>query len=198
MGFCGVWVLRAGGVLCRIRTACGAGFLELANDAGGVSGGENGLGDVFGDDAAGTDDGAGADADAGAEDRPAADPDVVADFDGFGEFEPLCPFVGTHRVGGGVDLDAGADQHAAADTNGGDIEENAIEVEVHVIAEGDIAAVIAEKRRLDPEVLAGVGEQLAQEAAAEVGLVVGGVIELFEQEPGAAAFGGQLGIARVV
>ena len=92
-----------------------------------------------------------------------------------------------------VNLDVRPEQCAISDLDLGDIQHDAIEVKEHAVSEEDVAAIIAIKRRFDPGANAMRAEQFMQDAFPEFGFVVAGVVELFEQQAAASAFGGELG-----
>src|ERR1700738_3356337 len=99
--------------------------------------------------AAGADQGAVADGHAGQDDGAAADPDVAADPHRAAEFEAAGPRLGVARVVGGVDLHRRSDLGAVADRYLDNVEDHAIEVQEHAIAETDIIAKVAKERRPD-------------------------------------------------
>ena len=114
--------------------------------------------DIPRDHAAGADHRAVADGDAGQDDGAAADPDVAADPHRAAEFEAGPPRFGVARVVGGVDLRRGPDLGAVADDNFDHVEDDAVEVEKHPVAEPDVVAVVAEERRADH----GAGADMAE------------------------------------
>lgn len=63
---------------------------------------------------------------------------------------------------GGLDLHHRTEQGIAAYRDLGDIENHAVEIEVHVFAEADVAAVVAEERWRDVDV-GGCAEKLCQQ-----------------------------------
>src|SRR5205823_5352746 len=105
--------------------------------------------DIPRDHAAGADHGAIANGDAGQDDGAAADPDVLADPHRAAEFEAGSSCLGVARVVGGVDLRRRSDLGAVADHDFDDVEDDAIEVEKHLVAEPDVVAVVAKERRTD-------------------------------------------------
>src|SRR6187401_289981 len=136
-------------------------LVERSYDAARIARGEDALGHVARDDAAGADDGARADADAGADDGAAADPDVVADGDRLAGLQraALRVIEGMQRR---VDLHRRADETEVADLHGADVEDHAVEVEVDATAERDVGTEIAEERRLDVDLVTAGGEELLQ------------------------------------
>lgn len=138
---------------------------KLANDAGGVAGDDGVGGDIFGDDGAGPDDGIVADGEAGEDGGVAADPDVVVDGDWFGNFPAVGAAEGVEVVGGGVDLDGGAHHDVGPDVDGVVIDDDAVDVEVAVLAEVDIVAVGAVEGGIDEGVWAEVAEEAAEVVA---------------------------------
>ena len=64
---------------------------------------------------------------------------------------------------GGVDLRRGSDLGAVADRDFDDVEDHAIEVEEHAVAEADIVAVVAKERRPDHRILADISKALRQD-----------------------------------
>src|SRR5437660_12263271 len=116
---------------------------------GGVSGNDDTRADIPRDHAAGADDSAIADRDAGEDDGTAADPDIVAEPHRAAEFKAGLSRLGIARVVGGVDLRRGPDLGAVADNNFDHVEDDAVEVEKHLVAEPDVVAVVAKERRAD-------------------------------------------------
>src|SRR5690606_34531747 len=101
--------------------------------------------DVFRHHGARADDGAVADAHARQDDGTAAGPDVVADVHGLGRLEARTAGRGLQRVGGRVDVHARAEQHVAADVHFRGVENHAVKVEKHSVAQVDVGAVVAVK-----------------------------------------------------
>lgn len=99
-----------------------------------------------------------ADGDAGQDDGAATDPDVGADPHRAAEFETAGPCCGVARMVGRVDLDRGSDLGALADRDLNDIQDHAIEVQEHAIAEANIVAEVAKERRADH----GAGTDMSQ------------------------------------
>ena len=93
-------------------------------------------------------------------------------------------------MGGGVDVDAGADLSDLPDLHGRAVEDDAAEVQEGAGADGQIPAVVALERRLEPGFLAERGEQLAGDRGP-----LGGIARVQPGEkPASAALGGELGI----
>ncbi len=96
------------------------------------------------------------------DDRGATDPDVRADRHGLGEFLPPAQF-GVKRMRRRVNLDRRTKQRVVADADGTHVEDDAVEVEEDALAEKDVRAVVAEERRLHPDILAAGTEQRDQD-----------------------------------
>ena len=62
---------------------------------------------------------------------------------------------------GGVDLHRRPDLGAVADHDLDHVEDDAVEIQEHAVAEADVVAVVAMKRRTDDGVLADMGEAFA-------------------------------------
>lgn len=124
----------------------------------------------MGDDAASADGGASANGDAGADDCAATKPDVIADGDGEGIFPAFGTFCGVEGMGGGVDLNFGAEQAAVTEVDGGAVEDDAVKVDVEVVACLDVAAIVAAEVRADFAIAADAAEEGLDE-----GLLAGGV-----------------------
>src|SRR5665213_3257382 len=116
--------------------------------------------DIPGHDAAGADHGPVTDRDAGQDDGAAADPDVGADPHRTAEFDAAPPRHGIARMVCGINLHRGSDLGAITDHNFNDIEDDAVEIKEHAVAETDVVAVVAEKRRPDHGAAADMGETL--------------------------------------
>src|ERR1700754_404891 len=134
--------------------------------AGRVSGNRDARPDISRHHTAGPDHGAVADGDAGQDDGAAADPDIAADPHRAAEFEAFGPGFGVARVVGGVDLHRRSDLGAVADAYLDDVEDHAIEVQEHAIAEPDIVAEVAKERRPDHRVGADMSETFAKQCVA--------------------------------
>lgn len=85
----------------------------------------------------------------GRNDGAAADPDVAADPHLASEFEAAGPGFGVARMVGGIDLHRGSDLGAVADRYLDNVEDHAIEVQEHAIAETDIITKVAKEWRPD-------------------------------------------------
>src|SRR5690606_16467914 len=108
------------------------------------------------------------------------------------------PLSCTQPVGGRVNLHGRPTQYPRTDTNRHDIQHNTVEVEIHIVAQRDVAAVVAEKRRFDPGVTALGRYQHSEQVGAFFPLLVARVVETLEQQPGLLALCAQLGILRIV
>lgn len=64
------------------------------------------------------------------------------------------------------------DQHVAGEPNVGAIEHDAAEVQVHLLVQRDVLAVVAIERRLDPGPVAAAAEQFASHGAPHVLVVL--------------------------
>src|SRR5712671_2054538 len=92
-----------------------------------------------------------------------ADPDVAADPHRTSEFEPAAPRFGIPGMVGGVDLRRGSDLGAIADRDLDHIEDDAIEIQEHPVAEADVVAVVAKERRADHGSSADMTETFGQQ-----------------------------------
>lgn len=128
------------------RLGRGGFFLDFPNDAAGISGGDDVGGDVLGDDTAGPDDSTSPDFDARAYDCSSPNPDIISDFDRFSKLDQVTSFVCVDGVGGGVDVDSGGEHHVVPNADRSSIKDEAVEVEVDVVAECRVDPVVAEKR----------------------------------------------------
>ncbi len=152
---------------------------------------------VSGDYAARADDGVVADGDAGKDDGSAADPYVGTDADGATALKAGAASFGIARMVGGVDLDGGADLGLVTDFDGGDVEQDAVEVKEDAAAEADVVAIVAEKWRTDDGAVTAGGEELAEQRGMSHPVVGRGVV-LVEQGGGVVAVGDESGVASVV
>lgn len=168
-----------------------------SENAAGVAGGEDPLGNGPGDDASCADDGFGADLHAGTDDGSAADPDVAADLDGATGFVGSTEF-GIHGVGGGVDLDGGSDQRMVPDFDGADIQHDAIEIHEDPFSEGDVRSVVTVEGGLDPGGIATGFEELLEKGAAGFTFGFAGGVELPAEVPAGFPEADQFGIVGVV
>src|SRR5581483_5284453 len=121
------------------------------------------------------------------------EPAVGADGDRAAELEAAAALFGAQRVSGSEHLDGRAEKGAVADLDAGDVEDDAVEVEVDAAAEADVRAVVAEERRLDEDV-ALVAEELGDDAAALVRLALPGAVKGEEEVAGAVALGDEVGV----
>src|SRR5713226_10020012 len=90
-------------------------------------------------------------------------PDVAADPHRSSEFEPAAPRFGIPGMVGGVDLRRGSDLGAIADRDLDHIEDDAIEIQEHPVAEADVVAVVAKERRADHGSSADMTETFGQQ-----------------------------------
>jgi hypothetical protein len=79
------------------------------------------------------------------------------------EFEAGTARFDIARMVGGINLHRGSDLGAVADRNIDDIQDDAVEIEEHLVAEADIVAVVAKERRTDNNALADIAEMLRQQ-----------------------------------
>src|SRR5690606_12609451 len=126
------------------------------------------------------------------------DPDVVPDGHRPPGFEPRTALVRVHRMGRRIDVHPGTEQDVRADPHRRDIEDDTVEVEEDVVAEADVAAVVAEERRLDRRVRAAVENELAQQRRPPFGLAAAGGVVVAAQVARPPPLGDELGIGRVV
>src|SRR5581483_2483742 len=99
--------------------------------------------------ASGPDHGAIADAHSGQDDGPAADPHIAPDRDLATKLVALPAHLRIAWVIRGIDLHRRADLRSIADGNGDDVEEHAVVIDEHAVAEPHVEAVVAEERRTD-------------------------------------------------
>src|ERR1700738_667396 len=114
---------------------------------GRISGDGLACADVPRDHAAGPDHRAVANRHAGQDNGAAPDPDITADSHRSPEFGPPAPGLGIAGMVGGVDLRRRSDLRSIADGHFDDIQDDAIEIQENFIAETDVIAKVAEKRR---------------------------------------------------
>lgn len=167
----GRFLLPLPGISSRKTSFCGlksgpVGLGDGADDAAGNAGGDDLGRDVAGDDAASTDDAAFAYGDAGGDVDTAPDPDVVADFDGFGEAAASDAFLGIEGVVGGVNADAGAEEDVVANVHRCAIQDDAVEIGVEAVAQGDVKTKLAAEVGLEMDAVADAFEELAEEGFA--------------------------------
>jgi hypothetical protein len=136
---------------------------DLANHLAGIACGQHAAGNIPCHDAAGTDDGTRSDSHARQDDRAPTNLHVRANLDWFAElFAP--PLLGLDWMPRCVDLDCRAEQGKIADADLAHVQDHAVEVEEHALAELDIRAVVAEERRLHPHRATTLAEQRAENA----------------------------------
>ena len=117
--------------------------LQPADDVGRVAGDDCMRRDIAGDDAACTDDRAFADGDSGEDRYIATEPDIVPDGDGQGLLGALVALFHVKGVDSGEQVAAGTDEDVGADGDGGLVENRHVEVDIGVVAYGDLGAVVA-------------------------------------------------------
>lgn len=104
-----------------------------------------------------------ADSDARANHSPPADPHVIADLHRLAQLPPRVAEDRVHRVGRCVDVHAGRGEEVLADGHGGDVEDDAVVVEVHVVAKVDVAPVVHVEGGLDVDVVRAAPEELLED-----------------------------------
>ena len=77
---------------------------------------------------------------------------------------PFAPGFGVARMVGGVDLHRRSDLGAVADADFDDVEDDAVEIQEHAVAETDVVAKVAKERRPDHGAGADMGETFATAA----------------------------------
>ena len=102
------------------------------------------------------------------------------------------------RVRGGKDLDVRSDEHAIADAHGGAVEDDAIEVDVDIVAQPEVRPVVAMEWRLDPHARAAAREQCRQRRDARRFVVRCGVVERMRQFPRSKTIADELRIGSIV
>lgn len=151
-------------------------------------------GHVAGHHAAGADDGVVADGDAGQDQGAGADPDIGADADRAAAFEHLPAQGRVAGMVGGEDLYPGADLRAVADPHRDHVEDAAVEIHEHGLAQVDVEAVIAVEGRADVAALPDGAEPLLQQALALGRVLRQGRVVAGEPGHGPGGIGGDLGI----
>ncbi len=145
----------------------GSRFRNLPDDPARIAGGKHAFGDVPGDDAPRPDDRFRSDFRSRADDRTASHPHAGADFDGFAEFLVAAQF-GVHRMSRGIDLDSRPEEGKVANLDEAHVEHHAVEVEEHPLAQQDVRPIVAKERRLHPDRIAPLCEQVPQDSAASL------------------------------
>src|ERR1044071_1663775 len=96
-----------------------------------------------------------------------------------------------------VDLDRRRKEHIVADGHLGAIEYHAVEIEKHLRPQGDVCPVVAEKRRLDPDVRL-APEELCQHTFSLLLLVFARGIDLQTEIAATVALLAELGLQWIV
>jgi hypothetical protein len=135
--------------LAQLQRANPIRFADPADHTTRITRGEYFSRQVTGYYAAGTDHGAIANVDSRTKNRTAPHPHVAANFNWLAEFL-LAAQGGIQRMRGGIDLHRRPKQCVVADPHLTDIEHDTIEIEENPIAEKDVLALVAEKRRQHP------------------------------------------------
>src|SRR5690606_39516695 len=99
-------------------------------------------------------------------------PHIVADVHRQRELQSTAALVGVQGMGGRVDVHARTKQNVIADVHFGGVQHNAVEVEKDPASQVDIAAVIAEKGRLDHNLVAHGAEKFSIEGTPGIGIPV--------------------------
>lgn len=137
--------------------------------------------DIGGNEAGGTDHRVRANSDARQDDGAGSEPDAILNDNWPGmrtigrlfrlahieRDDTLCR---VDRVRNREELNAGSDEDVRANANGCGIQEHAVHVDEGVIADRDMLAVVTEKRRLDPDAIADVIQELDEGAVARSGV----------------------------
>ena len=97
-----------------------------------------------------------------------------------------------------VDLHRRAKQCVVTDSHMADIQNHAIEIEEHTLAQLDVDAVVAEERRLHPHGVSTCAKQLTEDATPFLLLRLSGRIQRLAEITGALSPRDELGIERVV
>ncbi len=84
-------------------------------------------------------------------------------------------------MGGGVNLHRRAEQREVAYRHLAHIQHHAVEIEEHALAEIDIRAVIAEKRRLHPHALPALAEEFHQDTSSLLLVGFAGGVEILTE-----------------
>lgn len=77
------------------------------------------------------------------DDCSTADPNVFPDRDRRTELQPESTFCGRKWVRGGINVDSGAQERVTADTNGIDVQEDAVYVDINIATEHHVVSVVA-------------------------------------------------------
>ena len=171
--------------------------LDLANHTAWVPCGEHAVRNVARHHAAGSDDRARSDTYSGEDDRAAADPHVSADVNRLTEFF-AAPLFGVQGMHWRVDLHRRAKQCVVTDAHVAHIQNHAIEIEEHTLAQLDVDAVVAKERRLHPHGVSTCAKQLTEDATPFLLLCLSGRIQRLAKITGARSPRDELGIERVV
>src|SRR5205823_14246200 len=118
--------------------------------------------------------------DGGENDRAAAHPDARSGVDRLAEFFSA-PLLRVQRMERRVDLHRRSEQGEVADPHRTDVQDNAVEIEEHPLAEFDVQSVVAVERRLHPHRIATPAKQFAQNAAAALALRLARGIEVLAE-----------------
>src|SRR3954454_21985390 len=130
--------------------------------------------------------------------RAPSDPHVIPNLDRHATLKTNPSLGGAHRVRRSIDLHRRTEQHARADQNRRYIQDDTVEVKVDLVAECDIATIVAVERRFDPDALTRRGNQLPDDAGTLVGLVSGCIVKPLEKSAGAESFRRELRIKRII
>ena len=134
---------------------------DFADDAAGVSGGKDSVGNVARDNTSSADDGFVSDTNTGEDERSSAYPNVGTDIYGFAVLL-LAPQFGFQRVHGREYLHAGSEQRVIANSDTANVQDDAVEVEEDTLTKFNVPAVVAVKGRLHPDGVAAFGKDLFQ------------------------------------
>ncbi|KXJ86076.1 hypothetical protein Micbo1qcDRAFT_37402 [Microdochium bolleyi] len=147
--------------------------LDLPDDLCRHAHGDRPVGDILAHDGARADRAPFADLDAGQHRDVGAEPAVVADLDGLRVLDHVATGLHAGLVRGGDEADARGEEHAVADGDVRAVEDDAVEVCVELLPDGDVAAVVDLDAGLDVAVLADLAEQLLDHAEPDLGHRVG-------------------------
>lgn len=145
-----------------------AGFILLckyAHDVAGIPNRQHTVRNVLHNDAAAANDHVAADGDARHDLHACADPDIVADRDGTGVLQPLIAPFRVKRMTSRIEPAVRRDKNVVAKGHLCTVKDNRIVVGKEVLADGNVAAVVAPERCKDRKTLASRTEQTAHQLA---------------------------------
>jgi hypothetical protein len=88
-----------------------------------------------------------------------------------------------------IDLHRRAAHDSRANADRRHIEDHAVEIEKHLVAQRDVRPIIAIERRLDPRLATGLRNQLTDQPRPLLLLIVAGVVDRLGEQPRPPALG---------